>query len=405
MKITQTKDIRTANRWEIIRQVLHNYPISRVDICNLTGLNKATVSTIVKEWIDAGLLKETEHGTSATGRRPILLEPLLNAGCVIALDIDIRSVRAILTDLSGENILSRNQFSIQDPAFPTVYGQICLCLDELLKGQPHARYGLVGIGVSIHGIVDLSGLIRFVPSLGWRNIDICTLLKERYHVPICIDNDGNLAAIAQQNIEMNTFDFKKEEPLAQTPYQSLAVVNISDSISAGLITNGELLRGYHGFANVIGHHTINFDEPVQCHCGKYGCWEQYCSDSAVIAQANALLETPIHSIHEFTGLIQHQNPEAKKVLDRFLTNLAVGLTNIIFIFDCEAIAISSELLSSLPYYLPEVLRRMILPITHSEQVVLSRLGKNGAILGAANQAIEHFFQELSNLEPSLSQSL
>ena len=351
MKITQTKDIRTANRWEIIRQVLHNYPISRVDICNLTGLNKATVSTIVKEWIDAGLLKETEHGTSATGRRPILLEPLLNAGCVIALDIDIRSVRAI------------------------------------------------------HGIVDLSGLIRFVPSLGWRNIDICTLLKERYHVPICIDNDGNLAAIAQQNIEMNTFDFKKEEPLAQPPYQSLAVVNISDSISAGLITNGELLRGYHGFANAIGHHTINFDEPVQCHCGKYGCWEQYCSDSAVIAQANALLETPIHSIHEFTGLIQHQNPEAKKVLDRFLTNLAVGLTNIIFIFDCEAIAISSELLSSLPYYLPEVLRRMILPITHSEQVVLSRLGKNGAILGAANQAIEHFFQELSNLEPSLSQSL
>lgn len=392
MKITQTRDIRTANRWEIMKQILHKYPISRVDLCNVTGLNKATVSTIVKEWIDAELLKETEHGTSTSGRRPILLEPRLDAGYVVALDIDIRNVRAILTDLSGENILARNQFSIKDPTFSVVYQQICLCLEELLKGQAPVHYGLIGIGVSVHGIVDLSGLIRFVPSLGWRNIDICTLLKERFHVPVHIDNDGNLAAIAQQNVEMTHKD-GEEDPSSALPYQSLAVVNISDSISAGLITNGELLRGYHGFANAIGHHTINFDEPEQCHCGKYGCWEQYCSDSAIISQANALLQTPIHSIQEFVRLIQHQNPVAQQVLDQFLTNLAVGLTNIIFIFDCEAIAISSELLSSLPYYLPEVLRRMILPITHSEQVVLSHLGKNGAILGAAGQTIEHFFQE------------
>mgnify|MGYP000360753345 FL=1 len=179
----------------------------------------------------------------------------------------------------------------------------------------------------------------------------------------------------------------------------MAAVNISDSISAGLITNGELLRGYHGFANAIGHHTINFDEPRQCHCGKFGCWEQYCSDSAVIAYANSLLPAPIKSIQELVVLIQHQNPTAQKVLDRFISYLAIGLTNIIFIFDCQVISLSSELLSALPYYLPEVLRRMILPITHSEQVVLSHLGKNGAILGAAGQTIDHFFQEIANTEP------
>mgnify|MGYP002226154587 CR=1 FL=1 len=69
MKITQTKDIRAANRWEIMRQVLGNYPISRADIGRRTGLNKATVSTIVKEWIDAGLLIETELGHSEGGRK------------------------------------------------------------------------------------------------------------------------------------------------------------------------------------------------------------------------------------------------------------------------------------------------------------------------------------------------
>lgn len=400
MKITQTKDIRAVNRWEIIKQILHSYPISRVDICNITGLNKATVSTIVKEWIDAGLLTETELGNSVSGRKPILLQPLLNVGYVLAVDIDVRYIQAILTDLSGERILSKRQFPIENPDFPAVYERICHTLDEMLEGQPKVPYGLVGIGISVHGIVDLSGLIRFVPSLGWRNIDICTLLKERYRVPVNIDNDGNLAAIAQQNMEMEPQE-QEEGASAKTAYQSLAAVNISDSISAGLITNGQLLRGFHGFANAIGHHTINFDEPIRCHCGKYGCWEQYCSDSAVISFANTLLDKPISSIQELVTLIQHQDSVAKKVLDRFISYLAVGLTNIIFIFDCEVIVISSELLNALPYYLPEVLRKMVLPITHSEQVVLSRLGKNGAILGAAGQTVEHFFQEIANTEPAV----
>ena len=400
MKITQTKDIRAVNRWEIIKQILHSYPISRVDICNITGLNKATVSTIVKEWIDAGLLTETELGNSVSGRKPILLQPLLNVGYVLAVDIDVRYIQAILTDLSGERILSKRQFPIENPDFPAVYERICHTLDEMLERQPKVPYGLVGIGISVHGIVDLSGLIRFVPSLGWRNIDICTLLKERYRVPVNIDNDGNLAAIAQQNMEMEPQE-QEEGVSAKTAYQSLAAVNISDSISAGLITNGQLLRGFHGFANAIGHHTINFDEPIRCHCGKYGCWEQYCSDSAVISFANTLLDKPISSIQELVTLIQHQDSVAKKVLDRFISYLAVGLTNIIFIFDCEVIVISSELLNALPYYLPEVLRKMVLPITHSEQVVLSRLGKNGAILGAAGQTVEHFFQEIANTEPAV----
>lgn len=86
-------------------------------------------------------------------------------------------------------------------------------------------------------------------------------------------------------------------------------------------------------------------------------------------------------------------------MDRFLTYLAVGLTNIIFIFDCQAIAISSELLSALPYYLPEVMRKMVLPSPTWKGGAL-RLGKSGAILGAASQAVFQFFQDTAHaMEP------
>lgn len=386
MKITQTKDIRAANRWEIMRQVLGNYPISRADIGRRTGLNKATVSTIVKEWIDAGLLMETELGHSEGGRKPILLSPLHGAGCAVALDIDISRVQAILTDLSGETVLAREQFPTQGEDFPRVYERVCHAVDRLLAQMPASQYGLVGMGVAVHGVVDLSGLIRFIPRRGWRNVDLRSLLAERYQVPVSLDNDGNLAALAQQDLISGTGEC----------LQSLAMVNIGDSISVGLITNGELFRGFHGFANAIGHHTINFDEPVQCSCGKYGCWEQYCSDGALIAYANSVLSQPISSIPELADLIRRQDPTARQVLDRFITYLAVGLTNIIFIFDCQVIVISSELLSALPYYMPDILGKMVLPITHAEEVVLSPLGKSGPILGAAHQAICHFFQDMAN---------
>ena len=226
-------------------------------------------------------------------------------------------------------------------------------------------------------------------------MDLRALLEERYQVPVSLDNDGNLAALAQQDLIENESEAKDGQP-QDAPLQSLAMVNIGNSISVGLITNGEVFRGFHGFANAIGHHTINFDEPVQCSCGKYGCWEQYCSDGAVIAHANSVLPKPISSIQELVVLIRHQDPIAQQVLDRFITYLAVGLTNIIFIFDCQAIVISSELLYSLPYYLPEILRKMVLPITHAEKVVLSPLGKSGPILGAAQQAICQFYQGVAN---------
>lgn len=129
--------------------------------------------------------------------------------------------------------------------------------------------------------------------------------------------------------------------------------------------------------------------------GRYGCWEQYCSDVAVLASASALRGEPVRSMDEFVDLVRLQDPAAKEALDRFLTHLAIGLTNIISIFDTQLIAINARLLNEFPSYLPEVQRRMTLPITQSETVVLARTGGRGAVLGAADAAVDRFFEGLS----------
>ncbi|WP_307739415.1 ROK family protein [uncultured Parolsenella sp.] len=392
MRITQTRDIRSVNRREVFRCLLDHYPLSRQELCGRTGLNKSTVSVIVKEWMERGLVVETERGASASGRKPIMLQPSVNAGFAVAIDLDVSHFTVMTCDLSGERVLDELRLPIEQTDFPTVCGRLFSAVDALVARRPASRYGLIGIGIAVHGIVDLTGTIRFVPQLDWHDIDVRSLFAERYGIPVLVDNDGNFAVTVEQRAEIRLGEGTGDDPDAG---RDLSFVSISDTISGGQVVNGRLLRGHHGFANAIGHHTVQQDEPVRCRCGRYGCWEQYCSDVAVLSSASALRGEPVRSMDEFVDLVRHQDPAAREALDRFLTHLAIGLTNIISIFDTQLIAINARLLNEFPSYLPEVQRRMTLPITHFETVVLARTGGRGAVLGAADAAVDRFFEGLS----------
>lgn len=380
MKISQTKDIRSANRLPIIKHILNKKQISRARISEETGLNKATVSTIVKEWMSLKLVEETTMGDSSGGRRPIILTLDGKAGYCIAIDIGARRLGLILTDLNNE-IISRQSIPISRQAFSHVYQQIYLAIDKLIRDIPPCPYGLIGISLAVRGIIDLDGVIRFIPKLQWHNIDIKSLLEQRYHVPVYIDNDGNLAASMESRLHPQ--------------YEELTVLCITDVISCGMISNGQLIRGYLGFANAVGHHTINIQETKQCSCGKFGCWEQYCSDQYLIDEMNLHLETPLEDIDEFIELVRKQNPTALGILDTYIRNLAIGLSNIIFFVNCEMIILNSHLIQSLPYLMPEIMKDIVLPITHTQEILISTLGNEAPILGASLKAIEEFFEILS----------
>lgn len=380
MKISQTKDIRTANRLTIIRHILDKKDISRARISEDTGLNKATVSTIVKEWMNLRLVEENTTGDSNGGRKPIILTLAESAGYCIAVDMGVTRVNLILVNIKNE-IVARSSFAIRDIAFSNVYASLCSSIDQLVAQMPVSTYGLFGISLAIRGIVDLDGVIRFIPQFDWHNVDIRSLLCERYQVPVYIDNDGNLGAAMESRL--------------YPQYKELTVLSISDTISCGMITHGNLVRGYLGFANAVGHHTVNIRETRQCSCGKYGCWEQYCSDQSLIDETNRLRETPIHDIEDYIELVKQQDPAALRVLQSFIKNLAIGLSNIIFFMNSEMIILNSRLLQALPYLLPEIMKVIILPITHTQEILLSTLGNEGPILGASRKAIEEFFASLS----------
>lgn len=247
MKMTQSRELRVFNRIQVLEEIIRVNAISRTELCDRTGLNKATVSTITREWMEKGLLMETEHLDSMNRRRPVLLEPMYRAGVILAVDIFSHQAELALFDLSARNQLRYEFLPLEQKEETAVFEALCSRLDQWMKELPQCRYGLVGMGVSVHGIVNLNGEIAYIPTRGFWHLQWKTAWEERYHCPVSVDNDGHCAAL-----------YHYQQLYSGTPLDSLCVVNISDTLSTGFISGGRLLRGQHGFAGAVGHYIIQY---------------------------------------------------------------------------------------------------------------------------------------------------
>lgn len=376
MKITDTKDIRAFNRLIILQTIQQQTPLSRADIVTLTKLNKGTISTIVKELIDLGLVAETAIGDSTGGRKPIMLTPLYFNGYTIALDINITHINIIITYLNSQ-IISRHHLPLEGIDFEHNFERLCAFLKELIEKLEPTPFGVVGIGVAVRGIVDLQHVIRYIHVLNWINIDLKSLLETQFNVPVHVDNEGNFSAIA--------------ESLHYPSIQDLAVLTIDDVVSAGILSNSQLVRGFRGYANSLAHHIIDFDGR-SCICGQHGCLETYISHRALLKEVNQILSVP--NIETFIQLAQAQNPVVTGILQDFVTHLSAGLTNLIYILDCELIVINSKIIAAIPELLNAVQEHIILPITKVQAMTTSTFGNLAPLMGAAKLTCDHFYKTI-----------
>lgn len=377
MDIRETKDIRSLNKLTILNTIIEYKNVSRADIANITGLNKATVSTIVKELIEHKLIEEGITGESTGGRKPIILTLKENIGFVIAIDLNISVINIMVSDINLKPIHTYH-LPIKTNSFENVFADLCDILDDIINSLPPSTYGLVGISVAVRGVVDLEGIIRFIPDLKWMNINIKNMLEAKFKVPVYVDNDGNYSAMAEHHLNPN--------------YKELVVINVDDIITGGIISNNKLIRGFLGFANSIGHHIIDFNYNEQCTCGKYGCWEQFCSSKSILKHINKHID--VKDIDEFISLAKNENPHALEALGLFTKYMAIGITNLIFILNCEHIIINSKLISAMPELIHDIHNLIVLPITNFQEISVSLLGDKAPLMGASQICRLNFFKNL-----------
>ncbi|RTE08453.1 ROK family transcriptional regulator [Paenibacillus whitsoniae] len=376
--------VKKINKTIVLNHIRTDSPISRARIAEVTGLTKATVSSLVNELLESSLVEEIGAGESSGGRKPMMLLFKGTAGYAIGVDLGVHDILAVLTDLNGA-IVRELRVQHDNASVDAVIAQLKAVIRELVESAPQSVYSVIGIGLGVPGICDEEGRLLFAPNLGWENVPLQAELEAEFGLPVTIDNEANAGAVGEKQ-------FGAGKDTAHLVY-----VSIGMGIGAGMIIRGELYRGATGFSGEIGHISIQHDGP-QCRCGSLGCWELYASEQALLDQARAELGGDSASAMDLDGLLARAaDGEAAviRLFERLGYYLGVGVVNIINAYNPSYIILGGRLAKGEKWLMKpllEAVERRSLPHPRAGlRVEFSGLGDRSTVLGAASFAVAKFF--------------
>ncbi|TCM93143.1 xylose repressor XylR [Paenibacillus sp. BK033] len=386
MKVTTTGDltlIKKINTSIVLEAVLKHAPLSRAQISELTGLNKATVSNLVQDLIDSDLVLEIGPGESSGGRKPVMLLFNGKAGYAVGIDLGVNYIRGVLSDLEG-NVVAELQRSLKKHQLEFTLRELVQCIEELIGRAPASPYGIVGIGIGVPGIVDDQGSILFAPNLEWQHVELQQMLEERFQLPVTIDNEANAGAQGEQKYGIG-------RGIAHQIYVSVGI-----GIGTGIILNKELYKGATGFSGELGHLSIEYSGKP-CRCGNEGCWELYASENALLEQAAPL---GFDSLEDLLDAAEAGNEEVRALFYKIGEYMGAGISNIVNVFNPDVVIIGNRM-SRAQRWLEEAVQtsvtRRTLPY-HRERlrILFAELQDQSAVRGAAYYAISKFFTKIKS---------
>lgn len=389
--------MKSLNRSIILNTIREKGPISRAEIAKMTKLTPPTVSNIVKELLESEIVIESSQGVSRGGRKPTML--IINATnfYLIGLDVGPRDILVIMTDLNA-NIVE--EFETAIPNNVTNEGLLNLMktsVGALLQKRPIDQHNIIGIGVGMHGMVDVkNGISLFAPNLHLRNIPIKKELEKEFKMLVKVENDARAMALGEVWFgNGNGAD-------------SVVCVNVGRGIGAGIIINGKLFHGEHFIGGEIGHMTIDIDGP-QCSCGNFGCLQALAAGPVIAANAakaiamgkeskvSDLVHGDLSKIEGETVYLAAKDGDGLgiEILAEAGRFLGVGLTNLIHTLDPDRIVIGGGVSKSGPYIMDHVKKtieqRALTPSAKKTDILLSKLGGHATAIGAVSLLLVELF--------------
>src|SRR5438445_6333592 len=268
---------RDRSRTTVIAKLREHGVISQAQIARETGLSRTTVSGVVAELRDRGLLVDVDpradHPRSGSrgGRPPVFISLTHLAGAVIGIDFGHSHVRVLAADLSHSVLAERERPMRVDADAVAALDSAADLVEEAIHAAGLKRSMVLGAAMGVPGPVDRAhGTIASNSILpGWVGVRAAEEMRRRIDLPVEVDNDANLGALAEYTIG------------AGRGCSELAYVKLSTGIGCGLVLRGRAYRGARGTAGEIGHTCI--DEGGQfCYCGNRGCLETLASGSAIV---------------------------------------------------------------------------------------------------------------------------
>lgn len=319
-------------RQQIFERVRAAGQIARVQVAKDLGVSPASVTTLTSELIEAGLIEEiaaVREGDSGRGRPSVALGVRAGAHYVAGLKVSDRDMSAVIVDFAGNLLAS---YHVERPPTALTPDSLLLAIETLVDtacakaGMRRADLSSVGVGVP--GYVDTnSGRVIWSSVLTERSFALAAAAGARLSLPVQIDNDANLCALAELWFG------------AGRGRSDFAVVTIEHGLGMGMVMNHRIYRGAQGLGMELGHTKVQLDGAL-CRCGQRGCLEAYVADYALVREATTALNWTYlegqSMLVLLESLYEHAkggNLAARSIFRRAGRFLAVGLANVVNLFD------------------------------------------------------------------------
>ncbi|WP_078856361.1 ROK family transcriptional regulator [Streptomyces sp. NBRC 109706] len=351
--------------------------LTQIELAGVTGLSPATVSNIVKELTAGGVLHTSP--STRSGRRALQVTLARNLGLVAGVHFGTRSLRVALADASMQVLGDQSMPLAPDHRADAGLRRAALLVMEMIESLDASPDELLAVGICLPAPVDRrTGRITALGMLrGWDGASVPEIIAEELDVPVGIDNDANLGALAETRFG------------AAVGRDSVAYLRVSHRVGGGLILGGQLVHGRAGGAGEIGHVTIDESGPI-CRCGNRGCLETYVG-------APALLEmlTASHghlTLRDVIVRAKDGDPGCRRVLSDTGQHLGVAAANLCNLVDPEIVVVGGQLSGAGEILLGPmrtvVEQRTMASTAGRVEVVAAELGAAAEVRGALAIALD-----------------
>ncbi|MBN2471717.1 MAG: ROK family transcriptional regulator [Anaerolineae bacterium] len=381
----------------ILQTLRLHAPVSRAGLAALTGLNKATVSSIVRKLLLNGLIRELGANSAGAeiGRPAINLELDPEAGYIIGAEIGVDFIAAVVTNFALEPVIRRHERTTHLQSAEAILDRMMAVLREIHTQVAALGRPIFGIGLGVPGLVDLaSGTLLFAPNLGWRDVPLRDWLAQAFALPVYVGNEANMAAQGESYFGAG----QQRDPLL--------FVSSGVGLGGGIVLNGQVMPGAAGFAGEFGHMMVD-PEGMRCSCGKIGCWETVATQRAVFREiADALAAGQRSTLAEgFNGdlsrLTMAQVTQAARAGDKVALHaleeagrwLGVGISNLVNAINPQCVVFGGPMSVAHEFLLP-VIKAQVEALAmewmrQDVEIVLAAQEAESAVMGAAATVHAH----------------
>jgi glucokinase len=358
--------LRMVNRNTILHLLEQQRVTSRAELATLSGLSPPTVSAVIRELTDEGWVSELGSGPSVGGKPPNMIGFNVDARVVAAVRITATSIETRISNLANEVLHTEihEQTSYDSSQMSQVISRSIL---HMLHQARIPWDKILGVCVSVPGVVDLKGTVSNAPELGWEGVPLGEQLGALLDSDVLVQNDVKLATLG----EAWARGFSKG---------TMVYLHLDRGIGAGILIDGQVYPGSHFAAGEIGSMIVSPDTLTNPpHDDKAG-----------------VTAGPFERNFGLEALLSKESAEDEQAREmRILSHIAYGVANVVSVLDPELIVLGGEMTSRIEGFIDKLTARVeTLPIV-KPSMVTSELGSDGCYSGATRYVLDNFREQVN----------